>query len=327
MRKPIAGIHFSIENFYYELFKGFRSKDIEITFKICPLTSKGILRRIYLCIWALFNQGTINHICGDINFISIFMDKKKTINTFLDFYSMKRLKGLKKLFYKFLWIKIPFLKSEQIITISHKTFKELNNLINVNNKKNIHVIGISVSKKFKKKLKKKMSKVPKILVVGTSMNKNILNIITSLKGINCELVLVGEINNNIIEMLKINKINYRNFVSINNDRLTYEYIKSDMLLFPSNYEGFGVPILEAQTVGRPVITSKFEPMKFVAGNGAIFVDPQKISQISTAIKNIINKQKYRNFLIKRGFDNIKRFKREVILKKHLKVYNEIINNL
>ena len=68
---------------------------------------------------------------------------------------MKRLKGLKKLFYKFLWIKIPFLKSKQIITISHKTLKELNNLINVNNKKNIHVIGISVSKKFKKKLKKK----------------------------------------------------------------------------------------------------------------------------------------------------------------------------
>ena len=67
---------------------------------------------------------------------------------------MKRLKGLKKLFYKFLWIKIPFLKSKQIITISHKTLKELNNLMNVNNKKNIHVIGISVSKKFKKKLKK-----------------------------------------------------------------------------------------------------------------------------------------------------------------------------
>ena len=93
------------------------------------------------------------------------MDKKKTINTFLDFYSMKRLKGLKKLFYKFLWIKITFLKSKQIITISHKTLKELNNLMNVNNKKNIHVIGISVSKKFKK-IKKKMSKVPKICVVN-----------------------------------------------------------------------------------------------------------------------------------------------------------------
>ena len=68
-------------------------------------------------------------------------------------------------------------------------------------------------------------------------------------------------------------------------------------------------------------------MKFVAGNGAIFVNPQKISQISTAVKNIINKQKYRNFLIKRGFDNIKRFKKEVILKKHLKVYNETISNI
>ena len=65
------------------------------------------------------------------------MEKKKTINTFLDFYSMKRLKGLKKLIYKFLWIKIPFLKSEQIITISNKTLKEkiayLTNNINLVN--------------------------------------------------------------------------------------------------------------------------------------------------------------------------------------------------
>ena len=45
-----------------------------------------------------------------------------------------------------------------------------------------------------------------------------------------------------------------------------------MLLFPSNYEGFGVPILEAQSIGRPVITSKFQPTKNVAGNAAIFVN-------------------------------------------------------
>ena len=181
MRKPITGRNFSTENFYYNLFKNFKHKKIEIKFKICPLVSKGILNRIYLCIWAFFNQGNINHICGDINFISIFMSKKKTVNTFLDFYSMQRLKSLKKLIYKIFWIKIPFLKSESVITISNNTLRELNNYIDIKGKKKIHVIGISVSNNFKKKLKKKISKTPKILVVGTSINKNILNIITSLK--------------------------------------------------------------------------------------------------------------------------------------------------
>ena len=40
MRKPVEGIHYSIENFYHDLFKDFKNKEIEIIFKICPLTSK-----------------------------------------------------------------------------------------------------------------------------------------------------------------------------------------------------------------------------------------------------------------------------------------------
>ena len=88
-----------------------------------------------------------------------------------------------------------------------------------------------------------------------------------------------------------------------------------------------MPIIEAQSIGRAVITSKIEPMKSVAGNGAIFVNPRKISEISKAVKIIINSYRLRNSLIKKGFDNIKRFKKEVILKKHLKVYNDVINSL
>jgi len=327
MRKPFKDKHFSVETFYHELFKNFSNKNIEIKFKICPLKSNGFFKRIYLCIWAFFNQGHINHICGDINFISIFMSKRRTINTFLDFYSMQRLQGIKRLIYYIFWVKIPYLKSKNLITISNKTLRELNNFIEINNKKNIHIIGISVSSSFKKKIKNQISKVPKILVIGTAINKNILNIISSLKNIFCELTLIGELNNEIIQELIKNKINYKNLVSINKRKLINEYINSDMLLFPSNYEGFGVPILEAQSVGRPVITSKFQPMRNVAGNAAIFVNPGKISEISKAVKIIVNNQKLRKSLIKKGFNNIKRFKKEIILKEHLKVYNKTINNL
>ena len=323
MRKPITGRNFSTENFYYNLFKNFKHKKIEIKFKICPLVSKGILNRIYLCIWAFFNQGNINHICGDINFISIFMSKKKTVNTFLDFYSMQRLKSLKKLIYKIFWIKIPFLKSESVITISNNTLRELNNYIDIKGKKKIHVIGISVSNNFKKKLKKKISKTPKILVVGTSINKNILNIITSLKNIYCELILVGQLNDQIINELNLNNIKYRNLVSIKMKKLIYEYYNSDILLFPSNYEGFGVPILEAQTIGRPVITSNLEPMISIAGEGAFFVNPKKPKEISEAIKTIIKNEKLRLSKINKGFINVKRYKNSIILNEHLKVYKEV----
>ena len=325
MRKPIKDKHFSTENFYFDLFKNFNNKKFEIEFKICPLTSSGIFKRVYLCFWAFFNQGNINHICGDINFISIFMSKKKTVNTFLDFYSMQRLKSLKKLIYKIFWIKIPFFKSRNIIAISNNTLRELNKYIDIKDKKKIHVIGISVSSNFKKKLKKKINKTPKILVVGTSINKNILNIITSLKNICCELILVGQLNDQIIYELNLNNIKYKNLVSIKMKKLIYEYYNSDILLFPSNYEGFGVPILEAQTIGRPVITSKLEPMISIAGKGAFFVNPKKPKEISEAIKIIIKNKKLRLSKINQGFINVKRFKKSIILNEHLKVYKEVSN--
>ncbi len=327
MRKPIKGKHFSTENFYFNLFKNFNNKKFEIEFKICPLISSGIFNRVYLCFWAFFNQGNINHICGDINFISLFLSKKKTVNTFLDFYSMQRLKSLKKLIYKIFWIKIPFLKSGSIITISNNTLRELNNYIDITGKKKIHVIGISVSNYFKKKIKKKISKTPKILVVGTSINKNILNIIISLKNIYCELIVVGQLNDQIINELNLNNIKYRNLVSINTKKLIDEYYKSDMLLFPSSYEGFGVPILEAQTIGRPVITSNLEPMISIAGEGAFFVNPKKPKEISEAIKTIIKNKKLRLSKINKGFINVKRFKNSIILNEHLKVYKEVSDYL
>ena len=240
---------------------------------------------------------------------------------------MKRLKGLKRYIYYIFWIKIPYLKSKSIITISNNTLRELKKFIKAGLKKNVDIIGVSVPSNFKKKLKNKFSKIPKILVVGTAINKNIFNIVNSLKGISCELILVGKLNDRIIQELIINKIKYKNLISINKKKMINLYNNCDMLLFPSNYEGFGVPILEAQSVGRSVITSKFEPMKSVAGNAAVFVNPKNKTEISKAIKNIINNYRLRASLIKKGFNNVKRFKKEVILKKHLKVYNHLLTTI
>ena len=161
------------------------------------------------------------------------MNKNKTINTFLDFYSMKRLKGFKKLIYYIFWIMIPFFKSRKVITISNNTFNELKNLVKIRNKKDIHVIGVSISSGFKKKFKKRVNKNPKILVVGTAINKNIINIILSLKKISCSLVLIGKLNDEIIEKLSQTNIDYKNLVSINKRKLIGEYINCDIVLFPS----------------------------------------------------------------------------------------------
>tara|TARA_B100001540_G_C15699408_1_gene593109 strand:+ start:50 stop:1078 length:1029 start_codon:yes stop_codon:yes gene_type:complete len=321
LRKPFYGKNFSIENFYYEIFSH-NSNDFVYEFKVCPFESRGFLRRLFLSIWAIFNQGDINHICGDINFISIFLNKKKTINTILDTYSMRRLKGLKKYLYKIFWIKIPLFKSSNVIAISNKTRKEIRKYSDY--KKNISVIDMCTQKIFKKKIKKKINKVPKILIVGTSENKNIKNVFYSLKNIKCELIVIGNLMPDQIDILKNFKIKFKCFISLNNKSLVQKFFQSDLLVFASNYEGFGIPILEAQTVGRAVLTSKLEPMTYVGGNGALYVNPENIKSITNGINNLIKNSKLRNSLIKRGFANIKRFNKINILQQHINLYNKIL---
>ena len=87
-----------------------------------------------------------------------------------------------------------------------------------------------------------------------------------------------------------------------------------------------MPIIEAQEVGRPVITSNIDPMNYVGGNGALYVDPNNIKSIKSGINKIIFKKKIRVKLINNGFKNAKRFSKQKALEKHLFCYHNILNN-
>lgn len=89
-------------------------------------------------------------------------------------------------------------------------------------------------------------------------------------------------------------------------------------LYPSLFEGFGLPILEAQACGCPVLTSNLSSMPEVAGDAAVLVDPYSVDDIVKGMEQI-NNQETRNKLIKKGFDNIKRFSWEKAAKETLKV--------
>jgi glycosyltransferase involved in cell wall biosynthesis len=82
---------------------------------------------------------------------------------------------------------------------------------------------------------------------------------------------------------------------------------AELFLFPSFYEGFGLPILEAQSAGCPVITSNLSSMSEIAGKSAFLVNPERIEEITEAIYKIIKDQRHRENLTRKGYQNIKRF--------------------
>ncbi len=85
------------------------------------------------------------------------------------------------------------------------------------------------------------------------------------------------------------------------------YEGAAFFLFPTLYEGFGLPILEAQAAAIPVITSNTASNAEIAGGGALIVDPESPYEIGKAIKELLDDQKLRQELIAKGFENLKRF--------------------
>lgn len=99
--------------------------------------------------------------------------------------------------------------------------------------------------------------------------------------------------------------------------------RADVFLFPTFYEGFGIPVLEAQSMGVPVIVSNTSLMEEVAGRSAVFVNPNEPNEIAEKTNVLIKDKFYRDDIIKKGYENVKRFSwekcaseiSEVLLKK------------
>jgi glycosyltransferase involved in cell wall biosynthesis len=145
-----------------------------------------------------------------------------------------------------------------------------------------------------------------------------------LKGINCTLVIVGKIDLEIKELVRQNNISLELYDRrLSDEEVREEYNKCDILSLVSTLEGFGMPIIEANVVGRVCITGNTSSMPEIAGTAAHIVDPFAIQDIHNGIKIIIENKTYREHLIQNGYQNAKRFSAESIAKQYASLYNEI----
>lgn len=127
-----------------------------------------------------------------------------------------------------------------------------------------------------------------------------------------KLVLAGNIDTTfinlavIIEMLGLkDSVLQTGFVT--NDEKQVLYKNSTALVFVSLYEGFGLPVLEAQALGVPVVTANSSSLPEVAGDGALLVDPNDVEAIVVAMEKVVFNADVRNRIVSRGSENIKRF--------------------
>jgi glycosyltransferase involved in cell wall biosynthesis len=294
---------------------------IRAVVKKCPNESSGITNRIRNMLWARAEAGSVNHITGDVHYLAIILPQK-TILTIHDCSSLHRHTGLKRWILKTLWYQIPLHRADHVVAISEFTKRELQTLVNCRNMA-IKVIHDPVSREFVPHSKAFSRQCPVILQIGTGWNKNLSRVAEALEGIKCKFTVVGPLDERARQRLDAYGLDWEAYRQVTDDRLVALYQQSDLVVFASTYEGFGLPIVEAQAIGRPVVTSSIGSMVEVSGGATCLVDPFSAVSIRSGIQRVIEDADYRNDLISRGFENVKRFDVATISTQYAKLYEAV----
>jgi glycosyltransferase involved in cell wall biosynthesis len=311
----------SVEKLFLDIRKQMPS-DVKVSVFEEPYMGKGIYNRILNILAANKAQADINHITGDIHYISLGLSGKNTILTIHDLGFMAQHTGLKRWLLWFFWVYIPVFRVKYVVAISETTKAEIIKYAHCDPNK-IKVITNFFSPLIHSSPKEFNTYQPVVLHIGTMFNKNLERLILALNGINCKLLVIGHLSNEQQGLLNDNQIEYENRFNLTENEIINAYRECDLLCFCSLLEGFGLPILEAQATGRAVVTSNLSSMPEVAGNSACFVDPHNVSAMREGIIKVISNESYRNDLVKKGYKNIKRFSLENVAKQYAELYQEV----
>jgi len=231
-------------------------------------------------------------------------------------------------------------KAKKIITISERSKEEIINIC-PSCKAKIKVIYEFVDEKFLKiknyHNKERLIKDDYVLFVGNrKKHKNLSRLIFAFNQVknifpDLKLVIAGKKDSKIdeIDLLK-DKLNLKEkiieIISPNDEEIINLYKYAKTFIFPSLYEGFGLPPLEAMTIGTPVLASDIPVLKEVCGNAAHFFNPYDVKDMAKAICKIVADESLRRNLIEKGKERVKFFDSENAIDQHVKLYKELSKN-
>ncbi|MCX7705661.1 MAG: glycosyltransferase family 4 protein [bacterium] len=177
---------------------------------------------------------------------------------------------------------------------------------------------------------------PFILSVATSVErknlKRLMEVFAIVKTKQKDLKLVIAGNESIKEGLSREIEKYRLYDSVhftghlNSEELVYFYNTAELFIFPSLYEGFGLPVLEAMACGCPVITSNVSALPEISGGAAILVNPYNIEEIKEAVMRILMDNKLKDDMRIKGLKHAENFVWEKTAKEIVGIYKILKDN-
>ena len=230
--------------------------------------------------------------------------------------------------------------ANRVIAVSQQTREDLVNFFGIEREK-IHVIYQGCNESFAKRLNDTQKRQVRLkwnlpehylLYVGTiEKRKNLLNLIRAIHqhGIDMPLVVVGKPTKymkdirDYIEIHQLKNVFFLNEIPV--EDLPGIYQMASMFIYPSVFEGFGIPILEALVSGIPVITSKNGCFHEVGGNSTLYIDPSDTEELGTELKRLLSDRALQNKMIADGLRHSEQFTNDTIARQVMDLYLDLLN--
>ena len=247
-------------------------------------------------------------------------------------------------FIHFQKIKYSCQKADVVIAVSEYTKIDICKNFNLPPEK-VEVVYQTVHDNFKKIYSKaefqqvvNLYQLPNryFLSVGSiTARKNLLSALKAWKGLPTEyqwpFLIIGKPNRKYIKEIKAELNLFKEiysdkiiFKNVTNDHLPIIYQNAEIFIYPSYFEGFGIPVLEALYSGTPVITSKTTSLPEVGGPGAYLVDPANYEEIKEGILFFMQNSEQREQAVNKGFEHIKNFDAQMVTDKLEGVYQSLL---
>lgn len=286
---------------------------LELPFNESSFT--GLVRNIILVLRHASRYDLV-HITGDCHYLGTFMSKKKVMHTVHDLVLLSQERKLKRLVLELFWYTIPFKRSAKIIAISNSTSESLQYHYNV--KPEVIYNPLIVEK-----YQDDVIRTKSVLQVGTGWNKGLDFVVNALRNSDYLLKILGPLTYEQRRELDKSGINYEHYENVSERELAYLYRSSMFLSFLSSFEGFGLPIIEAQNYGTLVIASDLEVCQEVGGSGAIYISRDS-GELRLRLDQLYNNPGLRKSVLSKGRENSYRFSESRFIESYMARYKNYL---
>lgn len=267
----------------------------------------------------------IHHITGHVHYIALLCNPRHTVLTIPDVGFLDTSRGLRRWALRKLFLDWPVRRLAWITAISEHTRRRILDATGCDARK-VRVLACPLVFNAKRRAAPPMqTSRPTILQIGTTANKNIPTLARALAGLPCRLRIIGAVDDALSQVLRAAGVEFEHAMELSDEDIAEEYARADLVCFCSLSEGFGLPIIEAQASGTPVVTSHRSPMIETAGGGAALADPEDPASIRGAIERVITDARYRDELLAAGHRNVERFSAARIAAGYEALYQEMLD--